>query len=187
MLRSLRLFALVVLFGIGGGHADAALAQSISSASIEGTVADETKAPLPGVSVTITSPALQVAKRDAVTDATGHYRFVDLPIGTYVVQCDLSGFRSARREGLVLTAGFSARIDMELKIGGLEESVTVSGASPIVDVSTTQGGGTITSTVYSTLPTTKTYVDVIRLTTGLSDSNPNQSKPGSLGLGAVPS
>ena len=151
MPRSFRLFVLVVLFGISRGHLDAALAQSISSASIEGTVADETKAALPGVSVTITSPALQVGKREAVTDGTGHYRFVDLPIGTYAVQCDLSGFRSVRREGLVLTAGFSARIDMELKIGGLEESITVTGASPIVDVATTQGGGTInTSAVYST-------------------------------------
>src|SRR5258706_142964 len=152
MPRSFRLFALVVLFGIRGGYADAALAQSLSSASIEGTVVDETKAPLPGVSVTITSPALQVGKREAVTDGTGHYRFVDLPIGTYAVQSDLSGFRSVRRDGVLLTAGFNARIDMDLKIGGLEESITVSGASPIVDVATTQGGGTISSTVYSTLP-----------------------------------
>src|SRR2546430_132943 len=134
MPRSLRLFALVVLFGIGGGYADAALAQFSSKGSIEGTVADETKAPLPGVTVTISSPALQVGKRDAITDATGHYRFVDLPIGTYAMQSELSGFRTFRREGLVLTAGFNARIDVEMKIGGLEESVTVTGASPIVDV-----------------------------------------------------
>ena len=186
MSRSLRLFASIVLFGITLGHTDAALAQSIGSASIEGTVADETQAPLPGVSVTITSPALQVGKREAVTDATGRYRFVDLPVGTYAVQSDLSGFRSVRREGVLLTAGFNARIDMDLKIGGLEESITVSGASPIVDVATTQGGGTISSTVYSTLPTQKTYVDIVRLTVGLTDTTPAANAPGAIGLKAIP-
>ena len=186
MPRSLRLFALVVLFGISLGHTDAVIAQSISSASVEGTVVDDTKAPLPGVAVTLTSAALQVGKRGAVTDLTGHYRFVDLPIGIYAVQCDLSGFRTVRRDGLQLTAGFNARVDMELAIGGVEESVTVTAASPIVDALSTQGGGTITSTVYSTLPTAKTYTDVIRLTPGLTDTSPIAATPGMLGLGGIP-
>src|SRR5262249_20364732 len=129
----------------------------------------------------------QVGKRDAVTDGTGHYRFVDLPIGTYAVQAELSGFRTFRREGLVLTAGFNARIDAEMKIGGLEESVTVTGASPVVDVSTTQGGGTINTTaVYSTLPTGKTFSDVIKLTTGLTDTSPAANAPGAIGLKGIP-
>src|SRR5262245_20663171 len=99
MPRSLRLFVILVLFGISLGHAGAAVAQSLSSASIEGTIADESGGALPGVNVTISSPALLVGKREAVTDATGHYRFVDLPVGTYAVQCELSGFRTVRREG----------------------------------------------------------------------------------------
>src|SRR5947209_15460426 len=92
--------------------ANAAFAQSVSSGTIEGTVKDESNAVLPGVAVTVTSPALQVGQLVQVSDAAGSYKFVDLPAGTYRLRAELSGFSTAIREDLRLTVGFNARIDL---------------------------------------------------------------------------
>src|SRR5687768_3315119 len=97
------------------------------AAGIIGTVTDESGAVLPGVNVTATSPALQVPSVTAVTDATGEYRLTPLPIGTYTVEYAISGFQAVRREGVRLTIGFTARLDIGLKVGSLEETITVSG------------------------------------------------------------
>ena len=109
-------------------------------ATIFGQVTDESGAVLPGVTVTVSSSALQVKQVVEVTNASGEYRVTPLPLGTYTVEYTLGGFQTLRREGVRLTAGFVARIDVGLKIGALSESVTVSGASPVVDVKTTSGG-----------------------------------------------
>ena len=87
--------------------------------------------------MTVTSPALQVPQKTETTDAGGHYRFIDLPRGTYQIRFDLSGFQLLVRQGLELSAGFAARVNVSLNIGALEETVTVSGASPVVDLTTT--------------------------------------------------
>lgn len=106
-------------------------------ASIIGSLTDESGAVLPGVTVSATSPALQVPQVVGVTNARGEYRLAPLPIGVYQVDYSLSGFQGLRREGIRLTVGFVAKVDIVLKVGSLEESVTVSGASPIVDVTST--------------------------------------------------
>jgi hypothetical protein len=108
----------------------AALAQG----SIAGSVRDTSGAVLPGVTVEASSPALIEKMRSAVTDGAGQYRIVDLPPGTYDVVFNLTGFRSVRREGVVLQGSFAAQINGELQVGALEESITVTGESPIVDV-----------------------------------------------------
>src|SRR5262245_12058955 len=107
------------------------------TATISGQVKDESGAVLPGVTVTTRSAALQVPAVAVVTDAQGEYRLTPLPIGTYIVDFTLSGFQTVRREGVRLTAGFTARIDAQMKVGQLEETVTVSGASPLVDTAST--------------------------------------------------
>src|SRR5262245_2773239 len=107
MIRAVRVFALLVLVTIARAPFDTVFAQGISSASIEGTVTDETSAALPGVAIALTSPSLQVAQREAVTDGEGRYRFVDLPIGTYTLQFNLPGFQVVRREGIQLSAAFA--------------------------------------------------------------------------------
>src|SRR3954469_19188060 len=104
----------------------AAYAQSVSSGTIQGTVKDEQSGVLPGVTVTLTSPALQVREMTQVTDENGSYRFVDLPAGTYKAKFELSGFSALIREDLRLTVGFVARVDETLKVGTMTESVTVS-------------------------------------------------------------
>jgi hypothetical protein len=175
------LVALVMLIAFAG----AASAQNLSSARIDGVVSDDTGGALPGVTITATSPALQVQALTTVSDAEGIYRFIDLPRGTYQVRFELSGFQPLVRDGLELTAGFAARVNTSLKIGTVSETVTVSGASPIVDMTTTRGGQTLaTSQILEQLPGNKTMADVISLSPGLT--NTAGENPGSLGLDGRP-
>jgi Carboxypeptidase regulatory-like domain len=145
-----------------------AVAQRISSGSIAGTVTDSSAAVLPGVTVTATSPALQVPQLVTVTDPTGFYRLTDLPAGVYSIRYELAGFQAIRRDDLQLSVGFAARVDVSLKIGAVEETLTVTGASPIVDVTTTRGGQTLSSDlVNKEIPITHTYADIVRVTPGM--------------------
>ena len=109
-------------------------AQDASSGSIAGIVRDEAGAVLPGVTVEASSAALIERTRTAVTDGEGRYRLIDLRPGTYAVTFTLTGFRTVRREGLELNTGFIANVSAELGIGAIEETITVTGAAPIVDV-----------------------------------------------------
>jgi hypothetical protein len=109
----------------------AARAQS----AIAGVVRDATGGVLPGVTVEAASPVLIEQVRSAITDAQGQYKIIDLRPGTYSVTFSLPGFSSLKRDGIELPANFTAPVSAELKVGALEETVTVSsGASPIVDV-----------------------------------------------------
>src|SRR5712691_8962968 len=111
-------------------------AQSAGS-TIHGTVKDETAGALPGVTVTLASPALQVVQMVIVTDADGNYRFGELPAGTYRLKFELQGFKTFVLDELRLAIAFVARADATMAVGGLEESITVTGASPVVDLTTT--------------------------------------------------
>jgi hypothetical protein len=127
-------WAVTALLTVAALHAGAPRARAQQDAGIVGQVTDESGAALPGVTVTATSPALQVGTVTAVTDTRGDYRLMPLPIGTYAVTYTLSGFSSVRREELRLTVGFTATVDVALKVGAIEESITVSAASPVVDI-----------------------------------------------------
>src|SRR5262245_12060106 len=156
-------------------------AQNITSSSIDGVVTDQSGATLPGVTVTITSPALQVPQLTSTTDTQGFYRFIDLPRGTYQLRFDLQGFDPVVRQGLELNAGFAARINVSLKVGSLQETVTVSGASPVVDLTTTRGGQNVsTDLITIALPGLKQMADVINVTPGLHSTD--GYKPGAIGL-----
>ena len=107
-------------------------------ASIAGQVKDASGAVLPGVTVEAASSVLIEKVRSVVSDDTGQYRIVDLRPGTYTVTFTLPGFNTVKREGIALSAGFTATVDGELRVGSLEETITVSGASPLVDVQNTR-------------------------------------------------
>jgi hypothetical protein len=165
--------------------ASAAGAQNLSSGSIDGIVADDTGGALPGVTVTVSSPALQVQQLTETSDAEGRYRFLDLPRGAYQIKFELSGFQPLIRAGLELSAGFNARVNVSMKIGTMTETVTVSGMSPVVDPTTTRGGQLINSEILvRDLPSNKTVADLILLTPGLTNSA--GENPGSLGLNGRP-
>lgn len=109
------------------------LTQSVSTGSITGVVRDTSGAVLPGVTVEAASPALIERVRSAVSDTSGVYRITDLRPGTYSVTFTLVGFNTLRRENVELTTGFAATVNGELAVGNLSETVTVSGAAPLVD------------------------------------------------------
>jgi hypothetical protein len=135
-------------------------AQTSSSGRITGTITDETKAALPGVTVTLTSPALLVPQMIAVSGNRGEYQFVDLPPGTYRVQYDLAGFSSLVREDIRITARFEARLDVTLGLTTVEETITVSGRSPLVDVANTRGGSSVSKAVLASTPNNMNYQDL---------------------------
>src|SRR5262245_12165510 len=109
-----------------------AWAQQLTT-GIAGVVQDTSGGVLPGVTVEATSPALIEKLRTTVTDSDGRYTIVDLRPGTYAVTFTLPGFNVFRREGIVLTAGFAATVNADLQLGSLEETITVTGESPLVD------------------------------------------------------
>src|SRR5262245_22622612 len=154
---------LVVLVGI---CAVPAMAQ-VSTGEIFGKAADGTGAILPGVTVTITSPAL-IQPSTTVTEANGGYRFPNLPIGTYNVSFELAGFKKMVHEGVVITAGFNAEINAKLDLSTVQETVTVSGESPVVDTKSTQLGGTFNQKALQDIPTARDPWEIIQQTVGLT-------------------
>lgn len=125
---------------------------------------------------------MQVTSLTAVTDADGTYRFVELPAGTYEARYELAGFRTAVRTGIQLAVGFIATINTVLDIGGLSESITVSGASPVVDVTNTRVASTLSVEQMSLIPNGRRPADIAMMTPGMMlNTIPNSS---SLGQGS---
>ena len=129
----------------------AAWAQS----AFAGVVRDTSGAVMPGVTVEAASPVLIEKVRSAITDENGAYRIVDLRPGTYTLTFSLAGFNTQIREGVELAANFVATINVDLSIGTLQESVTVSGASPVrkVTIDGCSSPGTPTGVGHSATPT----------------------------------
>ena len=123
------LVALLFSAAIWTGEADAQ-----TGSGIAGVVKDSSGGVLPGVTVEAASPAIIGGARAAVTDSNGQYKIIDLRPGDYTVTFSLPGFRTVNRDGITLPASFVATVNVELSVGGLEEAITVTGASPLVDV-----------------------------------------------------
>ena len=132
----------------------AASAQVADSASIAGVVRDASGAVLPGVTVEAASPVLIDKVRTVVTDGQGLYRIVDLRPGTYTVTFTLPGFSTLRRDGLELTTGFTAAVNADMKVGEVAETITVTGESPVVDISNVRQQTTLERETLDALPTT---------------------------------
>src|SRR5688572_10208983 len=109
-------------------------ASAFAQATLTGTVRDTSGAVLPGVTVEASSPALIEKVRTAVADGTGQFRIVDLRPGTYVLTATLPGFVTVRREGIELTGTQTLTFPLETRVGGVEETITVTGETPVVDV-----------------------------------------------------
>ena len=134
--------------------------------SIAGEVADETGGVLPGVTVEASSPVLIEGVRTAFTDGSGRYGLEALRPGTYTVTFVLPGFSTFIREGIEIVTGFSANVDVTLTVGAVEETVTVSGASPIIDVQNVVHQENISNETLDILPTGRTYSGYAALTVG---------------------
>jgi hypothetical protein len=156
-----------------------ALAQG-QSGSIAGVVRDSSGAVLPGVTVEASSPALIEKTRATVTDGQGQYQIIDLRPGTYSVSFSLSGFSTVRREGIALTASFTAGINADLRVGSLEETITVTGITPIVDTQNVAKIATATREVMDILPTDRNFVSFAALTPSVLVTGVRQNVGGSI-------
>ena len=164
----LRHFLLPVITFLGTA-ALPALVWAQQSSGIAGVVRDATGAVLPGVTVEASSPALIEKVRAVVTDSEGRYSIVDLRPGTYAVTFALTGFNTVRREGVALASGFTATVNAAMPIGALEETVTVTGVSPLVDVQNTRRQTVLSNELLSTLPTgTQGVGTIITVTPGVT-------------------
>jgi len=141
-------------------------AQSTTSGAIAGIVKDTTGAVLPGVTVEAASPALIEKVRSVVTDDQGNYKITDLRPGMYSVTFTLAGFNTFKRDGIELSAGFTANISPAMAVGSMEETITVSGAAPIVDVQNVRSQNVITAQVMANVPTSRNFMGMVALTLG---------------------
>jgi len=139
-----------------------------NSTGIAGIVKDASGGVLPGVAVEAASSALIEKVRTVTTDEQGQYKIVSLLPGVYTVTFTLSGFRTMKREGIELQANFTATVNAELTIGGLEETITISGQSPVVDVQNAATRNLITREALDTVPTNKTLEAYAALTPGMT-------------------
>jgi hypothetical protein len=128
-----------------------------AQATIAGVVRDPSAAVLPGVTVAATSPALIERSRTVISDGSGQYRITDLPPGTYVVTFTLQGFTTVIRDGLAVSGSGVLPINVELRVGTLQETVTVSGESPLVDTQSVRREMVLNNETLSTLPATRGY------------------------------
>lgn len=159
-------------------------ALSFAQASITGLVRDSSGAVLPGVTVEASSPALIEKVRVATTDGNGRYSITELRPGPYKVTFSLPGFNIVIRDGITLTGAFTSTVDAELRVGALEETITVTGEAPIVDVQSTTRQRVVDQEAISTLPTGRNMFNlgvlipgIVMTTGGLA----NQDVGGSLG------
>jgi carboxypeptidase family protein len=157
---------------------------AFAQAAITGVVKDASGGVLPGVTVEAASPALIEKVRSVVSDDTGQFRIVDLRPGTYSVTFTLSGFSTVKREGIELTGSFVATVNGEMKVGALEETITVTGETPIVDVQSAKVQQTVSKDILSAIPSSKNAAGIQSLIPGMSNTTDSGGISGGMTGGA---
>jgi hypothetical protein len=138
-----------------------------AQATLTGTVRDASGAVLPGVTVEAASPALIEKVRSAVTDGSGQYRIIDLQPGTYSLTFTLPGFNTVKRDGIDLTGSQTLTIPADMKVGGLEETITVTGETPVVDVQNATRQLVMKDDVIQAIPATRAAGALLNATPGI--------------------
>jgi hypothetical protein len=142
-------------------------ATAFAQASLTGAVRDASGGVLPGVTVEAASPALIEKVRTAVTDGSGQYRIVDLQPGTYSLTFTLPGFSTIKRENIELTGNQTLTIPVEMRVGGLEETITVTGETPVVDVQNATRQLVMSDELIQTIPATRAAGALLNATPGI--------------------
>jgi len=146
-------------------------ASVFAQATLTGTVRDASGGVLPGVTVEASSPALIEKTRTAVTDASGQYRIIDLRAGTYTLSFSLTGFNAVRRENIELAGSQTLTIPVDMRVGGIQETITVSGETPVVDVQSTRREVVIDRAMVQTIPASRAAGALLNATPGLTVDN----------------
>jgi len=153
----MRVGVLLLFLGAWLAASSPASAQIGQTATLTGTVTDASGGVLPGVTVTVASPALIGGSRSTVTDAGGVFRFPSLPPGLYAIRVELEGFKPVTRENVRLQLGQTITVDVTLEIGGVQETVTVTGESPIVDVKSSAAQKNLPQEILENVPFTNRF------------------------------
>ena len=169
MLRAYRV-ALGVVAGLALLAAPAAA--QVTNGQIQGRVTDSSGAAVPGVTVTLESDALIRPMVD-VTAISGRYEFPIVPIGSYTVSFELTGFKRVVRPNVIIETGFQAEVNATLEVGGLTETVEVSGAAPIVDTRRTTTGATFNREIMDQIPTARDPWQIINMAAGVETNDFN--------------
>src|SRR6476646_2587271 len=143
---------------------------AFAQTTLAGTVKDASGAVLPGVTVEAASPALIEKTRTAVSDSTGPYRIESLQPGTYTVTFTLSGFSTLKREGVELSGAGVVTINADLRVGGVTETVTVTGETPVVDVASTKREVTLDNETMRALPAVRSYSYLLNTVPGMTSN-----------------
>jgi hypothetical protein len=173
-MQVLKRLPVLVVAGLVVSLPVAVSAQAVGGASIAGVVRDSSGAVLPGVTVEAASPALIEKVRSVETDAAGQYKIEELRPGTYSVTFSLSGFATLKREGIELSGSFVASVNAELKVGNVQETVTVSGETPVVDVQSAQRQRVFSDELLQAIPAGRSHINEIVLIPGVQAAQPGR-------------
>jgi hypothetical protein len=159
-------------------------AAAYAQAAITGVARDTQGGVLPGVTVEAASPVLIEKVRSVVTDGTGQYRIVNLLPGTYSVTFSLPGFSTSKRDGIELSGTFVATVNGDMKVGALEETITVTGETPIVDVQSAKVQQTVSKDVLAAIPSSRNAAGIQALVPGMSSTSDSGGINGGMTGGA---
>jgi hypothetical protein len=149
-------------------------ASAFAQATLSGVVKDTSGAVLPGVTVEAASPVLLEKVRTAVTDGTGQYRLPELPPGLYTVTFALTGFSTVKHEAIELAGVAVTTINVDLRVGTVQETITVTGETPIVDVQSARRGEVLNNEVIRNLPATRGYNAIVSMVPSINDGTTQQ-------------
>jgi hypothetical protein len=141
---------------------------AFAQATITGTVRDTSGGVLPGVTVEATSPALAGTARTVVSDNAGIYRIIDLPPGAYSVTATLAGFKTVKQDNIQVGGTATVTIPVQLSVGGLEETITVTSESPVVDLQSVRREVVLDQEVIQSVPGARTVGNLLNATPGLT-------------------
>lgn len=161
---------LICLVGAFLWSATPSMAQATSSGTIAGVVKDSTGGVLPGVTIEVASPALIEKVRTVVSDQGGQYKVVALRPGVYSVTFTLPGFATVKRDGIELTAGFTATINADMQPAGLQQNEVVTAANPVIDVQNVSTQSVLTLERLNAVPSTQSILGIAQVTLGMTPS-----------------
>ncbi len=167
----LKVFALILLF------CTATIAQE-TTGGLQGIVKDSSGAVVPNARVVVTGSAL-VGSKEIETDSAGYYRFANLPPGSYTITVTVKGFKTVKREGLILEVGHLPSVDFALAVGGSETVVEVTAETPVIDVTTARTMTNITDDVIRLIPHGESFQSVLQF----APSARNEPLMGGMGMG----
>jgi hypothetical protein len=140
--------------------------QALAQGSIGGAVKDTTGAVLPGVTIEAASPVLIEKVRTTISDGSGRYQIIDLRPGTYSITFTLPGFNTVKRDGVTVAGSGTVAVDADLRVGALEETVTVTGEAPVVDTQSITQQRVLNSDMVDALPSARNYFGLARMIPG---------------------